>query len=270
MATPLVFGQSTVVGAGTIRAKHGTVEDRVLGKYALVLITSGAGWFRSGQEPRRMVTAGDILILFPEIGHGYGPAVPGQWDEQWVICCGHQPEAWEADRLLDRNRPVLHPGCDAGLVRAFAALPGLWRGGLDQPRLVARVHDLLVEAHRLDHEQALAGSHEQRDTARRLESARVALAERLHLACAWERVARDHGFSPERFRKLYRQRFGVPPARDRLSMRIAFAQSLLAEGTLDAAAIADRCGFCHRAHFHRHFRAIAGMTPAAWRQMARG
>ncbi len=270
MATPLVFGPSTVLGAGTIRAKRATVEDRVLGRHALVLIVAGRGWFRSGRESRSTVSAGDLLVLFPEVSHGYGPTEPGLWDEHWVMVSGHQPAAWEADLLFDRSRPLLHPGCDAGLVRAFAALPGLWRGGMDQPRLVARVHDLLVEALRLDREQALAASQQQRDTTRRLDAARRELSERLHLPCAWDRVARGHGFSPERFRKLYRLRFGVAPARDRLGMRIALAQSLLAEGQTDAAAIAERCGFCHSAHLHRHFRAIAGMTPAAWRQMAGG
>lgn len=270
MATPQVFAPSTVVGAGTIRAKRGTVEDRVLGRHALVLIVAGHGWFRSGREPRRTVTAGDLLVLFPDVPHGYGPAEPGLWDEHWVMVSGHQPAAWEADLLFDQSRPVLHPGRDAGLVRAFAALPGLWRGGLDQSRLVARVLDLLVEALRLDREQTLAASQHQRDTVGRLDAARKELSEGLEVPCAWDRVARNHGFSPERFRKLYRLRFGVAPARDRLGMRIALAQSLLAEGRLDAAAIAERCGFCHSAHFYRHFRAIAGMTPAAWRQMAAG
>ncbi|GAA4751929.1 helix-turn-helix domain-containing protein [Modestobacter marinus] len=54
-------------------------------------------------------------------------------------------------------------------------------------------------------------------------------------------------------------------------LRVAAAQRLLREAPrLPLAAVAGRCGFSGDAQFHRAFRTVTGMTPAAYRQAAAG
>jgi AraC-like DNA-binding protein len=55
-----------------------------------------------------------------------------------------------------------------------------------------------------------------------------------------------------------------------LHARLETAQRLLAESTLDLAAVAQEAGFYDQAHLTRAFRAACGLTPAQYRRRERG
>lgn len=54
---------------------------RVFGKYALVYLLDGQGVYLDANQYRRNVRAGDLLILFPELAHSYGPLRGDPWVE---------------------------------------------------------------------------------------------------------------------------------------------------------------------------------------------
>ncbi|RYG47723.1 hypothetical protein EON79_06540, partial [bacterium] len=60
---------------------------RVFGAYALVLILEGGGRFMDALGTKAKVQAGDLLVLFPEVPHAYGPKRaergPARWDEMY-------------------------------------------------------------------------------------------------------------------------------------------------------------------------------------------
>jgi AraC-like DNA-binding protein len=51
--------------------------------------------------------------------------------------------------------------------------------------------------------------------------------------------------------------------------RIRRAERLLAEPAMSVAAIALETGFCDQSHFTRVFKRATGMTPGAYRRLAR-
>lgn len=92
------------------------------------------------------------------------------------------------------------------------------------------------------------------------------LAESLPLAA----LAAHLGLSPSRCGHHVKELFGVTyPALVRRT-RMQAAARLLGSGGLSVAAVAERVGCRDADWFARHFRAVHGCSPAAWKARARG
>lgn len=79
-------------------------------------------------------------------------------------------------------------------------------------------------------------------------------------------MARRAHLSPSRFRDVFRARFGLPPHRYLMRLRLNHAKELLSTTTYSLAEIADNCGFTDASHLSNAFKAAVGMTPGAYRQ----
>jgi len=82
-------------------------------------------------------------------------------------------------------------------------------------------------------------------------------------------VAALVGLSPAAFSRFFRRTFGKPFVRYVAEVRVAHACRLLAESTRSIADVAFEVGFNNLANFNRRFRALRGMTPSAYRTLAR-
>jgi len=254
---PVALGRSLVTGAGWIRDKPGVCQDRDYRAYACVYLTAGSGFYADARSGRRPVAAGDLLVLFPGLVHSYGPERPGDWTEVWFGCRGPLFTALEAEGLIARERPVLHPGLDQGLIARFDALVGLVdrAGGTPDAVLAARAHLLLAEA------ATAAAAPTPTGLATR---ARAALEADLRAPLDLPALARRLGVGYDALRRAFRAELGTTPGRWRLLRRIERAKELLVAGaTLDD--IAAQVGFCDRFFLARQFKAVVGVPPGRWR-----
>jgi AraC family transcriptional regulator len=110
--------------------------------------------------------------------------------------------------------------------------------------------------------RAAAGLGERR-LAQTLEYIRAHLGEGAELTL--EAVARQVGYSPYHFARLFRRATGESLHHLVLRERIARARRLLAETELPLARVATECGFAHQSHLSRVFRQELGHTPRAER-----
>src|SRR5687767_173496 len=87
-SSPRPLGRLTM--AGTINKSRGTGAPRmrVFGQYAVVLLLDGGGVFRDSLGFRVQVQQGDLICIFPEIAHRYGPPRGGDWDELYACFDG--------------------------------------------------------------------------------------------------------------------------------------------------------------------------------------
>lgn len=83
-----------------------------------------------------------------------------------------------------------------------------------------------------------------------------------------EEVARQLLISPSGLRKKFKDAEGIPPARYRMVQKVESAKQLLLSTDLPLSAIAERCGFCDEAYFHKCFCRTVGITPSAYRTIA--
>jgi AraC-like DNA-binding protein len=250
-------GTSTVFGAGWIPDKMGMCSDRDWRAYALVYITVGGGSYEDADGRSTALVPGDLLVLFPGLRHTYGPGRAGGWTEVWLGFRGPVFAALEADGILDRQRPVLHPGLDEGLIARFDALVAAVdrAGGTGDAVLVARLHQLIADL--TTNERAPAPS----SLAAR---ARAELESDLRHPIDLPQLAGRLGVGYDTLRRAFHAEHGTTPGRWRLLRRIERAKQLLAEGmTLDATAA--ETGFCDRFFLARQFRNVVGMPPGRWR-----
>jgi AraC-like DNA-binding protein len=82
-------------------------------------------------------------------------------------------------------------------------------------------------------------------------------------------LARLSGVSEWHLIRSFHYEFGLPPHAYHLRLRLAFACELLARG-LPVASVAYECGFADQSHLNRKFKAVYGLTPAAWAGRAPG
>jgi AraC family transcriptional regulator len=83
-------------------------------------------------------------------------------------------------------------------------------------------------------------------------------------------VARQVGYSPYHFARLFRRATGDSLHTAVLRERIARARRLLEETELPLAQVAGESGFAHQSHLTRVFQQELGRTPREYRQESRG
>lgn len=83
-------------------------------------------------------------------------------------------------------------------------------------------------------------------------------------------VAQLVGMSPGAFSRFFTRHFGKPFVSYVAEVRVGHACRLLLEQDLNISEVAFRVGFNNLANFNRQFLRLKGMTPSAYRKIARG
>lgn len=76
------------------------------GQFAVVYVVGGGGKYRDANGYRHTVTPGDLIWVFPKLGHSYGPSDSASWNEIYI--CFHGPifNLWMKSGLINVQRPV--------------------------------------------------------------------------------------------------------------------------------------------------------------------
>lgn len=83
-------------------------------------------------------------------------------------------------------------------------------------------------------------------------------------------LARQSGYSADRFRHLFKDLLGCSPTQYILHKRLSFAKLLLVRDGLNVSAVALECGFSNDAQFCSLFKRETGATPGAYRRQHGG
>jgi AraC-type DNA-binding domain-containing proteins len=85
-----------------------------------------------------------------------------------------------------------------------------------------------------------------------------------------EALARMSGYSYDRFRHLFRDRYGDSPIRYLLMKRLEFAKSLLIHSRMHISEVSSETGFTNDAQFCNLFKRETGMSPGEYRKAKAG
>ena len=246
--------------AGFIRHGSGIPfhRPRTFGSYALVYLLEGSGRMKSGAQPVARCRVGDLLFLYPEIPHAYGPGPGETWSEFYVVFNGPVFDLWRRAGLLQPGRPIRRlPHLRRWLPQLEAvAEPGLPDSAEGMLRRVCRLQKFLADIA----EKAEPEPHQLPwlDQAMRQLAATPPVPAPV--------IARALGLSYETFRKDFARETGQPPGRYRLHRLIEQARMLITERNLGNKQIAETLGFYDEFHFSRHFRQVTGQSPRKFRQ----
>ena len=267
-ATSRIGGITLAGTAHHIGPGCGVTHMRVLQSYTAVYVVRGSGRYEDGLGQRHTVRAGDLIVLFPDLAHRYGPARPGElWEEFFLDFHGPAFETWERQELLSRRRPIYHlEPVDYWLHRLAWVVEGADQPESTWPLLqICRLQQVLAEALTSD----AAGPRSSTD-ARWLARAKALLEADLRRELDPAALQRQMGMTYHSFRYRFTRLVGMPPSRYRAKRLIDRACELLQLGAMTIKQIAQELGFCDEFHFSRRFKKLVGCTPRDFRRRLPG
>lgn len=253
------LGRITFAGTILHSSGIGTRKMRVFGQYAIVLLVDGDGYYRDILGTHQPVTAGDLIFVFPEVAHTYGPHPHSHWDEIYACFDGEVFDLWRRQNLLNPLKPVVQVKNWRGFGEKLVEL-------LEEARPTTQAEHL-GQLHRF---LSILGEVVQEITPRNesewITKAKSILQSDLNQDLSGEEVARRVGLSYQTFRKSFARECRVSPAQFRARQRIEAAKTLLESTPMTHGAIARSLGFRDDAHFARRFKEVTAQTPRDYRR----
>jgi AraC-like DNA-binding protein len=257
-----------VIVAGIVRDSPGIASKkpiRVLNHYALVYITNGGGFFEDERGFKHHIRRGDLLLLFPGIGHTYGPGPDDFWHEVFIIFEGAIFDLWQQNGVLTPAQPVLHlEPVDYWFNRFKATIWSVPQSGPEYALIrTARLQQLLADI-------LLAVQQQEVDNqvdSLWLSEAKSLLKANVNKQPDYGAIAANLGMSYDGFRKRFAKEARVSPARYHTMRRIDRACELLLNEYLTSKEIAHHLGFSDEYHFSRRFKQIVGVSPSGFRSL---
>jgi AraC-like DNA-binding protein len=241
---------------GRLRGTAGTgfSQFRVYGMYALVFLLNGGGRYHDRKGIDRRLSAGDLMVVFPEHPHQYGPEAGDDWDEVFIAFKGAAFEGWRSHGL-DPAHPVWRfQDPRAGARRFFEILKMPVASLAQSTATAAAIHQLIADALA----QRPPGREDWLETARQLLGGGSE-------APAPQSIAAALGMSHDHFRKAFKAATGESPSAFRRKRRLAQAALMLQRSDLKLDMIAESLGFCDGFHLSKAFKAEYGESPAGFR-----
>ncbi|MGC4071548.1 MAG: AraC family transcriptional regulator [Nibricoccus sp.] len=269
LQSPLVTKTGTLELAGLLRNVSGIDPRRmrVLGRFALVLITAGKAYFQDARGNKNDLVAGDVILVFPEIAHAYGPLPGSDWTHVYFVFNGPQFELWRSQELLSPDNPVLRLGMSDYWQQR------LWEIVKGDPlpvtnvaiRAIGRFLQVLTEM------MASADESSSRGRDAWLQKSLRLLGDRG--ARGWvspQQAAASVGLSYENFRKRFVQLTGESPGHYQKRRRLEWACAAIYCDEYSLKQIAEALGFCDSFHFSKAFKQEIGVSPSEYRRRALG
>ena len=237
-------------------------RGRVLNEFGVIYIVRGKGEFESKAAGHRDLSAGDLVLVFPQVWHRYRPIFAVGWEVYWVHFMGADVDRLQEHKFIGPEEPVLTIGIDDVVVHAFVELLDRLRADtVGLQRMIAADCMQILAA-------ALAISESQRTDSRALEQVRQAkalLEKDSQDTPSMDGIAAELSLSHAQFFRLFKVHTGLTPYQYYLQLKIIRARSLLANPDLTVQQIARTLGFRNVYQFSKFFKNKIGMAPTQWR-----
>ena len=79
-------------------------------------------------------------------------------------------------------------------------------------------------------------------------------------------MCKRFNYSKDYLIRAFKKRFNITPYQYIKYQKVAFAKELLRTTNLPISEIAENCVYSDETVFFRAFKAVAGISPAAWRE----
>lgn len=239
-------------------------QGRILEEFQIVYISEGAGLLET-ERTVLSVSAGEAFLLRPRTWHRYRPLSSTGWREHWVGFDGPWARRVVREGFKSSPVPKVRITDEHAFAAAFHALQGLSDLGSANLENVLAGHTLTIIGWLL---AAARPARRSDDIPADMQDAMTALASEHSDAISLPELAAKMNMSYSRFRRRFRERFGLSPHQFRLHCKLTEARRLLRSTTLSIKEIGSRSGFDSEQYFCRLFKEHIGCTPGTFRRAA--
>ena len=240
---------------------------RTLHEYQIIYITKGGGVFESASFGLTAVSAGTIILLFPNERHRYRPDPSSGWDEYWVGVKGPLIDNLIATGHLNPAKPTMYVGFNEIIV-------SLYDGIIEKAKQESPGYQLQVSGaafYLLGTCQAMVRQRQmkEQDLGQVINRAMLLFRSNLQNSYSAEEAARELCIGYSSFRKLFKNHTGLSPGQYYLQLKMERAKDLLANSDLPVKEIAIDLNFESTFYFSKLFKEKAGMSPTNYRAQSR-
>lgn len=239
---------------------------RKLNGYSLVYLIQGEGSFSDERKKTEQpVRAGDLLCLFPGLGHVYSPTPGTTWNEINIEFSGPAFDAWTGTGLIDPSQPIRHLKPTGYWLKRFheVVLPLAPKNAepslADTGRLIALIAEMCATWQNSQQDAEVEWANQAR-----AQLLALSVRKRLDLVAA----AKGLGLGEQAYRKKFKRLCGVTPTTFRSRHLIEQACHHLIGSNLSLKEIAFSLGFGTEFYFFRRFKQITGVSPGEYRRRA--
>lgn len=239
---------------------------RLLGTFSLVYVTEGSGRFHDALGHDEPIQAGDLILLFPQVAHKYGPKASGGWSELYAYFDGPIFDLWQQSGLLDPAKPV-HRQAQAAHWRAQLERVLMPKIPDDTPGQVSHLLGFLSVLTQMATPGTLAD--QEKTLPLWLRTALFLLNEDISSERPLGQIAAELDLPYSTFRKHFERETGLAPAHYRFARRMETACSMLLHTKMRIREIAESLNFSDAFYFSNRFRAYTGLRPSQYRREGR-
>ena len=239
---------------------------RVLSEYQIIYIINGEGEFESEHQPRLKITAGTIIILFPNERHRYRPNTKTGWDEYWIGIKGPIVENLLATGFLKSDNPCMYIGFHQPLLDIYSKI-------IDQSVAEINGYQQLISGaalHLLGVIYAISkqNSNENTQSEQVINKAKCMFRANVSTPYTAEKAAADLNVGYSWFRKHFKMHTGVSPGQYYLHLKIEQGKEMLGLKKYSIKDIAFELNFESSYYFSNVFRKKTGLRPTEYRKQA--
>jgi AraC-like DNA-binding protein len=261
--TQIVAGSSYPYDTHPAHHNFNWEKGRVLHEFQVIYITKGSGIFESKSGGKQPITAGSIILLFPEERHRYKPDKKTGWDEYWVGFTGPIAKNLLSKKFFTPANPVIPVGYQETLLNLFQEIIDKTKEEKTgyQPLIAGTVLHLLGTVYSLSQQEKFSGQ----DVEAIVDKARLLFRSNIEQNISPVDVAHELQISYSRFRKIFKEYTGLAPGQYQIQLKIHKAKELLTHTKKSVKEISFELNFESNFYFSKLFKEKVGITPIQFR-----
>ena len=242
-------------------------KGRILSEYQLVYISKGKGIFTADPAKKTTIVKGQVFLLFPGQWHSYRPLKETGWNEYYIGFEGPIIDNIVNNEFISHENQILHVGVNEDLVHLYSTAIKVAKEDktATQQYLAGIAFNILGTILSL----AQNRNFESRESAQKIERAKIIMIENIHKNIDIKGIARNLGISYSLFRKAFKKYTGYAPAQYVQEQKLRKAKELLAETNLTVKEISYELNFSSYEYFLSFFKKRVGHTPMEYRNLGR-
>ena len=251
-----------------------TVKPHVHNTYELVYYIQGQGFSNYAKNTVPCAENGKFInymsnIIDPETfsfrNNEWLLYPPGfVHDENHLQPCQLVAVGFTSDDIPIENKPTVYKDYELTILKKMEKIAKEFqeKNPLYNKKIESILTDLFIDFNRKEHSSSQVNQYNP------IHYARSYINEYFTTNVNLEELASSAGYSPSRFRVLFRKETGFSPKEYILNKRLAHAKTLLKSTELPIAEIASLCGFLDYPQFNKFFNLRTGMNPKDYRKQS--